>query len=73
MYSKKFFDIHFHELKIFFKSLCPWYTGQFFGKVMAYKQYNFHLKSFKFLGGHGFNIPNQKTKFRGMRTDLTEE
>ena len=36
MYSENFFNSYFYELKIFYTSLCQRYTGQFFGKMMAY-------------------------------------
>ena len=39
----------FNGLKCFFKSLCPSYKSQFFRKIMAYEEYNFHYKHASFL------------------------
>ena len=59
MYSEKFFNIYFHEFKIFFqicidnlkrffKSLCPMEAQvNFFIEKTAHKQYNFHKQTFK--------------------------
>ena len=35
----KTFNIYFHEIKIFLKSLCLRNTGQLFRKIITYKQY----------------------------------
>ena len=62
MHSEKFFKIHFHEHKYFFKSLFPRYTGHLYVKIIAYEQCNFQ-KNLMFLGGHGFIILTRKNIF----------
>ena len=44
MYSEKFFNIYFHEQFFFFFLIfvAKEKTGQFFEKIIASEQYNFH-------------------------------